>query len=323
MKLSVIIPCYQEDQATLFRALDSLLFLNHCCDWEAWIIDDGSPHGQVTQWVTSRHDAHLHVIRQENQGQSAARNQGIAHATGDYIALLDADDEWIPETYTHLIHLLEEKQPDLLGLRYQPTRTPYYEGDALAFMATQDIIPAACGYIYRRDALGSLRYTPSIVHEDEEFNTRLHLHLSSLLMTPLVAYRYHRTKGSTTQSVHPDRVHKRFHDLLGIIQRFQQEKEKIEREAVQDARKPLRIQALHRRIYVLAMCYLVNLIRDGLSAEMVRAALRNLSVAGLYPLPSLHATPFRIRRYRWIRLFTYHPWCIVLAWKLLRWSRGK
>lgn len=290
MFLSVIIPCYRETEEQLTRCLDSLAFLNGLCQWEAWIIDDGSPQDAVTGWVDARHDSHLHVVRQPNQRQSVARNKGIELATGRYLAFLDADDEWIPTEYARIIRILLDKQPDLLGLRCQRTRVPYYEGDALLFMASQDIIPMACGYIVRRDVLGTLRYTPGIYHEDEEFNTHLHLQAHSLIMTPIVAYRYNATPNSTVNSRDELHLRKRFSDFLGVIRRIQH--------------TATGHPELRRRIHVMAMCFIVDLMRSAPSGTFVNEHLSLLRAIGLYPLPAYKG----IRRYSWIRPLTSQPW---------------
>lgn len=304
MLLSVIIPCYKETQAELMRCLDSLAFLSDMCEWEAWIVDDGSPDNMVAQWVSERCDAHLHTIRQDNQGLSVARNAGIDRAQGEYIAFLDADDEWIAPQYAQLIRLLMREKPDILGLRYKSTPTPYYDGQAAAFMAAHDVVPSACAYIIRREALGPLSFTPGIYHEDEEFVTRLHLLPLRLIMTPIVAYRYHIRQGSTITTRSESHLNKRFDDLLGVIERMSKER--------QDA--PLHQKALERRLHVMAMCVVVNLIRDGYSRQFVYDKLQRLRHLGYYPLPPCRG----IRRYGWIRLLTRYPWCVAAIHSILR-----
>ena len=317
MFLSVIIPCYRETEEQLTRCLDSLAFLNGLCQWEAWIIDDGSPQDAVTGWVDARHDIHLHVVRQPNQGQSVARNKGIELATGRYLAFLDADDEWIPTEYARIIRILLDKQPDLLGLRCKRTRVPYYEGDALLFMASQDIIPMACGYIVRRDVLGTLRYTPGIYHEDEEFNTHLHLQAHSLIMTPIVAYRYHHNPQSTVRSTDPARLAKRFSDLLGVVKRIQQLALNAPSGSLEAFNAPsgsLEAKALERRLHVIAMCYVADLFRSAPDAAFLHHHLDGLRHLGLFPLPPYPG----IHRYVWIRLLS--RWTI--SYHLLHWITG-
>ncbi len=330
MFLSIIIPCFRESREQLMRSLDSIGFLTELCSWEAWIIDDGSPQGKVMEWVQERKDEHLHVLLQPNQGQSVARNNGIAQAQGEYIALLDADDEWIPDQYARLIHILQNENPDLLGLRCKSTRVPYYNGDAVQFMSQEDIIPMACGYIVKREVLGALRYTPGIYHEDEEFNTYLHLQAKHLIMTPIVAYRYHINPKSTVRSTDAKHLDKRFTDLLGVLGRIQRmaqqaateseltatesqqdtteyqqvkkeyqqiKKEKQQATIQETANKKLVAKALERRLHVLAMCFVADLFRSAPDTTFLHHHLNGLQRLGLFPLP-----PFPgIRRYPWIR----------------------
>ena len=57
-------------------------------DFDLIVIDDGSTD-QTIDWVNTVHDPRLTLISQKNQGVSVARNTGICHAKGQYIALLD------------------------------------------------------------------------------------------------------------------------------------------------------------------------------------------------------------------------------------------
>ena len=62
---------------------------------EIIIVDDGSADETPSILGRWSEDPRVHVITQENQGQTAAKNRGIAAATGEYIAFLDADDRWV------------------------------------------------------------------------------------------------------------------------------------------------------------------------------------------------------------------------------------
>lgn len=92
-KASVIIPCYNHGHY-LPRALKSVLAQTFT-NWEAIIVDDGSTDN--TREVAAQFtDVRIHYVYQDNRGLSAARNAGIRRAEGDYLAFLDADDEWEP-----------------------------------------------------------------------------------------------------------------------------------------------------------------------------------------------------------------------------------
>jgi glycosyltransferase involved in cell wall biosynthesis len=93
--VSVIIPALNAS-ATLGRALDSVAAQTYP-QWEAIVVDDGSDDDTVA-FVERRGDPRCRVIRRATRGgPSRARNDGIAAAQGEFIAFLDADDEWLPE----------------------------------------------------------------------------------------------------------------------------------------------------------------------------------------------------------------------------------
>ncbi len=93
VKLSVIIPLYNKE-AEIGRALRSVLGQT-CTPVEIIVVDDGSTDGSAAV-VEMTASPIVKLVRQSNAGVSAARNRGMAEATGDYYAFLDADDEWEP-----------------------------------------------------------------------------------------------------------------------------------------------------------------------------------------------------------------------------------
>ena len=93
MNVSVIIPAYNRTRL-LERALQSVCAQTAPAQ-EIIVVDDGSNDG-TTAMVRARFPQ-IHYIWQHNQGVSSARNRGIEAARGDWLALLDSDDEWLPQ----------------------------------------------------------------------------------------------------------------------------------------------------------------------------------------------------------------------------------
>lgn len=94
--ISVVIPLYNKANY-IERALRSVLNQNKALCREIVVVDDGSSDGshKVVERLC-QHDDRIKLVRQTNAGVSAARNTGIKYASNEYIALLDADDQWQP-----------------------------------------------------------------------------------------------------------------------------------------------------------------------------------------------------------------------------------
>jgi glycosyltransferase involved in cell wall biosynthesis len=95
-RVSIITPAYNAARY-LSAAIDSVLGQTYT-DWELIIVDDGSTDGTrslVHARLPSTGDR-IRYLYQPNRGQPAARNAGIQVAKGEFIAILDADDMWLP-----------------------------------------------------------------------------------------------------------------------------------------------------------------------------------------------------------------------------------
>ena len=94
-KVSVIVPVYKVEKY-LPECIDSILAQTFT-DFELILVDDGSPDnsGKICDDYAAR-DSRVRVFHKENGGVSSARNFGIDNARGEWIALMDGDDRWLP-----------------------------------------------------------------------------------------------------------------------------------------------------------------------------------------------------------------------------------
>ncbi len=110
-KVSVVIPAYNAEK-TIQSTIESVLRQDYD-NFEVIVIDDGSIDKTVAKvWQMRKQFNHksvvLHLITQKNAGVSDARNRGVGEATGEYIAFLDADDEWHVNKLSQHVSFLEE-----------------------------------------------------------------------------------------------------------------------------------------------------------------------------------------------------------------------
>ena len=97
--ISVIIPVYNAEKS-IEKCLSSIKNQTWKGDFEIIVVNDGSADksSEIIEKFRENHlDLNIQVVNQENGGVSKARNTGLKISKGNYIALLDADDEWYPE----------------------------------------------------------------------------------------------------------------------------------------------------------------------------------------------------------------------------------
>jgi glycosyltransferase involved in cell wall biosynthesis len=131
MKLSVIIPCYNE-----VDTIESLLQAVRRApveQMELVVVDDGSTDGtrEILQGLAQRNDPDLRILfHRANQGKGAALRTGFQTASGDICIVQDADLEYDPQEYPLVIGPIIENRADVVfGSRFQggrPHRVVYF-----------------------------------------------------------------------------------------------------------------------------------------------------------------------------------------------------
>lgn len=114
--VSVIIPAYQAED-TIARAIDSVLGQT-MLPAEIIVIDDGSRDRtrQIAREIAGRASrCKVCLLEQENLGAGAARNRGLEAAAQEFVAFLDADDEWLPAKLERSLSVLDEKKVDFIS----------------------------------------------------------------------------------------------------------------------------------------------------------------------------------------------------------------
>jgi glycosyltransferase involved in cell wall biosynthesis len=115
-RVSVIIPAYNA-AATVERTISSVLNQTYS-DLEVLVVDDGSTdETAVLVQRMADEDRRIRLLQKANGGLASARNYGIAHATGEFIAPVDADDLWHREKIRKQVALMQARG-DGVGLIY-------------------------------------------------------------------------------------------------------------------------------------------------------------------------------------------------------------
>jgi len=114
MSISVIIPTYN-DGGIVSRAISSALGQTVYVD-DIIVVDDASEDDTESVVRAFDDDRVIYVRHDRNQGGSAARNTGLEHASGDYIAYLDADDEWLPRKLEKQLNELDARSNDTVAV---------------------------------------------------------------------------------------------------------------------------------------------------------------------------------------------------------------
>lgn len=207
--VSIIMPCYN---AVTHLPLSLGSVRNQTFSgWELIAIDDGSSDGTLA-WLQAQTDPRIRVFTQANQGVSATRNAGLAHAQGEYVAFLDADDTWARDFLEKMLAGLQVRPDAVLaycgwqniglpGDRSLPFVPPDYENARKAetlFSGCRWPIHAAL--VRREAALAVGRFDPTLKNaEDYAFWLRVAATGPIVRVPEILAY-YHYHDGTQASS---------------------------------------------------------------------------------------------------------------------------
>lgn len=125
-KISVIIPVYNVEKF-LPQCLNSIIHQTYT-NLEIIVVDDGSSDKTCEIYENfAKHDKRIKIIYQQNAGVSAARNNGLAHATGDYIHFMDSDDYIDLDYYEKMITANKNITADIIAGNVVSQNGSFYE----------------------------------------------------------------------------------------------------------------------------------------------------------------------------------------------------
>jgi glycosyltransferase involved in cell wall biosynthesis len=212
--ISAVIPCY--NAANFLReTVDSILRQTQPV-LEVIVVDDGSTDDSAN--IAESYGPPVSVICQENRGESAARNFGIDEARGEWVALLDADDLWLPHKLERQLAALGHAPDNVVcvysdlvlfgSVRRKVWKRPPWpvENERRVRMLTDPWIQPSTALV-RKSVARQVRFPTEISHgEDQIFWMRMFDYGTVVhVPEPLVEYRKHPHQ-QTSQSGHGYRV---------------------------------------------------------------------------------------------------------------------
>lgn len=221
--ISIVVPVYNVEKH-LDNCVISVLNQTYS-QWELMLVDDGSSDnsGAICDKY-SRSNPQIRVIHQQNAGVSAARNQGIEHANGQYIVFLDADDTLPEDSLEVLIHSIIDSNADIAmgttcGEKWglSSGHKIWKAEDGICNSLKDDPYTySACGKIFSKEIIGETRFDTGIrINEDSFFIFRLMCKNPICICIDETVYQYTQVIGSASRSA----FSKKYFDILIVSQK--------------------------------------------------------------------------------------------------------
>ncbi|MEL7077638.1 MAG: glycosyltransferase [Cyanobacteria bacterium J06648_1] len=208
--VSVVIPTY--NRADLLRRAIASIVAQSYRHWEVIIVDDASQE-DIAQVVEQINDSRLRYIRHaSNLGGSEARNTGISHAQGEFVAFLDSDDVWLPhklESQLAALESLESEENFVCYSQFRSSPQVFYAQSVFPRRGKQTS-EAVADYLWTgggemltstllisRSLAHRTRFQPGLVkHQDLDFVLRLEQQGAQFLYVPQILAIWHNESRS-------------------------------------------------------------------------------------------------------------------------------
>jgi glycosyltransferase involved in cell wall biosynthesis len=210
-RITAIVPTFNSERY-ICDTVESVLTQTYPVH-EVIVVDDGST--DRTEKVLEKYAGRIRYIGQKNAGPPVARNTGLAHATGDWIALLDSDDLWVPSKTERQVEYLRAHPS--CGLVYTDMKTFDQTGIIEESVKISRNLTLPSGRIFPQMFAETLFQTSAVLirkscldtvggfdealrmGDDYELFLRLARHFEmGYVDEPLVLYRQHPTQGTRT-----------------------------------------------------------------------------------------------------------------------------
>jgi len=198
--ISIIVPIYNAERY-LPACIESVQ-AQTINEWQLLLINDGSTDGSLDiAQAYAANDKRITVIAAQHGGQSAARNLGMMHIEGEFVAFVDADDTIEPNWAE--VHLQAIEGVDYVQSGYNETKIPRHRYQ----------FTSPCMRLYRSKAIDGLRFTEGMIYEDVIWSVDLWMSSVRCRMIKYGGYHYTTNPHSTTAQRHPEAEQRVFSEL--------------------------------------------------------------------------------------------------------------
>ena len=220
--VTLIVPIYNTEKY-LRECIDSILSQTYA-GLEIILVDDGSTDGSgriCDEYLKT--DSRVRVIHQANGGLSAARNEGMDRASGDYLAFIDSDDHLRNDYVEKLLEAVKSIKADndricfsfcdcetgrctieISGLRDKTIISRYDYIKNISDPISRDYLLGvmACNKMYPRKDLDQIRFPRGRIHEDEFFINKILQNMENCAFVPEKLYIYRDNEEGITGTKH-------------------------------------------------------------------------------------------------------------------------
>lgn len=217
--ISIVVPIYKVEEY-IRECVESLLAQTYT-NLDIILVNDGTPDGSIDAVKDLAMDERVSIVNQHNQGLSAARNTGLRHAKGEYVAFVDSDDKVKPNFIKDLYHNAQITGADIVRGSFRDFEGNIPEGwvcdfnikpsigiDALGKFLEQDISFVVWPSLYKTSFLkeNNLEFMNGILLEDGDFTVRAYLAANIVSTISETNYMYRIRPGSILTSNNTQRM---------------------------------------------------------------------------------------------------------------------
>lgn len=280
-KVSIVMPAYNAAK-TIRNSIDTVLLQTYK-NWELIIVDDGSTD-ETRQIVNDYANKNIVYLQQENRGPAAARNKGIAKATGEYITFMDSDDELHEEYIKILVDLLEQNSADISMCEYRKItiteaenlnkqiKEKLPEGKLEIFSPEEciqrmfyknKVMPYPFLKLFKRSVIGEVKFPYGIkLGEDLEFNLGVFKRSKKIVYVDLPLYFHITNYDGITHNLNQQMAEEHWHRMENLYIREE------------EILKP----AIMNRLFVLSFDFLCQMEKESKGQEFYKECIDFIQV---------------------------------------------